>query len=107
MKSFLTICLLFLLALSKFAHGSEVQAVNNESIIIQFLPEISVSRFLSAYPSLQHRMMGNITIGSFKAVYGKFDKRFVQLLSYSSLVCFKKIYLQEEEEEGTNRDIGC
>lgn len=59
----------------------------NESIIIQFHPELTVERFLTTYPSLRFKMAGDVTIGSFKAIFGKFDRRFVQMLSHSTLVC--------------------
>lgn len=68
-------------ALSTFASVKPADA-----IIVQFLPELSVDRFLTIYPSLKFKMEGDVTIGSFKAIYGKFDSRFIQLLSYSNLV---------------------
>lgn len=68
------------------------ETAENEPIVIQFLPELTVSRFLTAYPSLKYKMTGNITIGSFKAIYGKFDRRLVQMLSYSNLVCFVNFF---------------
>lgn len=63
---------------------------NEDSVIIQFLPELSVDRFLTVYPSLKYKMQGNVSIGAFKAVFGNFDRRFVRLLAYSNLVRIKK-----------------
>lgn len=59
---------------------------SEDAVIIQFLPELSVDRFLTVYPTLKLKMQGNVSIGAFKAVYGNFDRRFIRFLAYSNLV---------------------
>lgn len=91
-----------ILLLINICQCADLFQTDSESIIIQFLPELNADRFLTVYPSLRHKVEGNVTIGSFKAIYGKFDSRFVRLLSYSNLVsifsCFSILsFLQSND----------
>lgn len=54
--------------------------------IFQISPEISVEHFLSIYPSLTYKLLGQVKLGGFQAIYGDFDARVARYLSFSSLV---------------------
>lgn len=76
LQLFLLVCILF----------SGTLQVLGELLIIQLIPDVNFNKFLSLYPSLKYKVSGNITIGSFKAIYGDFDLRFSRYLSYSNMV---------------------
>lgn len=54
--------------------------------IFQISPEISLEHFLNIYPSLTYKLLGQVKLGGFQAIYGDFDARVARYVSFSSLV---------------------